>query len=507
MGTATLTTFIVYLVGMLVLGIIGYRLTNNLSDYFLGGRKLGPGVAALSAGASDMSSWLILGLPGAIYLGGFGEAWLAVGLTIGAYLNWQFIAKRLRIYTEVSSDAITLPDFLEKRFRDNSRLLRSASAAVILIFFTVYVASGLVGGAVLFSNTFGYDYMVALLIGGAVIIAYTFLGGFIAVSWTDFIQGILMFLALIVLPFVAISELGGWSETVSVVGELSEGSHLNMIQGVSMIGIISSLAWGLGYFGQPHILARFMAIRTHKDVPKARLIGMSWMVFSLFGAIFVGIAGFAYVGTEAVQSELANRGIEASMDGSMLMLANEEAVFIAMTQLLTHPVVAGVLLAAILAAIMSTVDSQLLVSSSAVAEDFYKGFFRKNASNKELIWVARISVIVIALIALIIASDDESRVLDLVANAWAGFGASFGPIVVLSLFWKRLTRNGALAGIVVGAVTVLTWGQIDPFDGLYSLVPGFLFATIAAVGISLLGRGPSKEIQDEFEKTREMSRS
>ncbi|MET3682813.1 sodium/proline symporter [Alkalibacillus flavidus] len=507
MDTATLLTFIVYLVGMLVLGIIGYRLTNNLSDYFLGGRKLGPGVAALSAGASDMSSWLILGLPGTIYLSGLGGAWIAVGLSIGAYLNWQFIAKRLRIYTEVSNNSITMPDFLENRFRDHSRLLRSASAAVILIFFTVYVASGLVGGAVLFSNTFGYDYMVALLIGGAVIIAYTFLGGFIAVSWTDFIQGIIMFLALIVLPFVAISELGGWSETIQTVGELSEGSHLQMVEGVGTLAIISSLAWGLGYFGQPHILVRFMAIRSHKDVPTARFIGMGWMVFSLFGAIFVGLAGFAYLGTESVQSELAERGISASVENGALMLANEEAVFIAMSQLLTHPVVAGVLLAAILAAIMSTVDSQLLVSSSAVAEDFYKGFFRKNASNNELIWVARISVIMIALIALIIASDDESRVLDLVANAWAGFGASFGPVVVLSLFWKRLTRNGALAGIIVGAVTVLTWDYIDPFDGLYSLVPGFLFATVAAVLVSVNGKEPEQEVQDEFDQVQDVINS
>ncbi|MDQ0351381.1 sodium/proline symporter [Alkalibacillus filiformis] len=507
MDTATLVTFFIYILGMLVLGIIGYRLTNNLSDYFLGGRKLGPGVAALSAGASDMSSWLILGLPGAIYLAGFGEAWIAVGLTIGAYLNWQFVARRLRVYTEVSNNAITLPDFLENRFRDNSRLLRSASAVVILIFFTVYVASGLVGGAVLFSSTFGYDYMVALLIGGAVIIIYTFLGGFIAVSWTDFIQGSLMFLALIVLPIITITELGGWNETVNIIGDLAGGDHLHMVQGVGALAIISSLAWGLGYFGQPHILARFMAIRSHKDVPTARFIGMTWMVLSLFGAIFVGIAGLAYIATESVQSELAERGIETVQENGLLMLANEEAIFIAMTQLLTHPVVAGILLAAILAAIMSTVDSQLLVSSSAVAEDFYKGFFRKNASNQELVWVARISVIVIALIALVIASDDTSRVLDLVAYAWAGFGASFGPIILLSLFWKRLTRNGALVGILLGAITVITWEYIDPFGGLYEMVPGFLLATVGAVVVSLIGSGPKQEVQEEFDKARDIANS
>ncbi|TFB14246.1 sodium/proline symporter PutP [Filobacillus milosensis] len=502
MDTATLVTFIVYIVGMIALGLIGYKLTTNLSDYFLGGRKLGPGVAALSAGASDMSSWLLLGLPGAIYISGLAEAWIAVGLTIGAYLNWQFVAKRLRVYTEVSNNAITIPDFFEQRFRDNSRSLRVASAAVILLFFTFYTASGLVGGAKLFSSSFGLSPNSALIIGSIVIIGYTFLGGFIAVSWTDFIQGILMFLALIVLPIIAVQNAGGWSEAVNVVGNLTDGKNLEMIQGVSTIGIISSLAWGLGYFGQPHILVRFMALRTPKDVPKARFIGMTWMVLSLFGAVFVGIAGYAYLATADVSAELAERGIE--MSGGVL--ADQETVFLALTQLLTHPVVAGILLAAILAAIMSTIDSQLLVSSSAVAEDFYKGFFRKSASNKELVWVARISVVVIALLALLIAKLNESLVLELVAYAWAGFGASFGPIILLSLFWKRLTRNGALFGIITGAVTVVIWDMYVPSD-LYEIVPGFALAAIVAIIVSLLGREPSAEIQEEFDKAREVANS
>ncbi|PKR76776.1 sodium/proline symporter PutP [Halalkalibacillus sediminis] len=502
MDTATLVTFIVYIVGMLLLGVIGYKMTSNLSDYFLGGRKLGPGVAALSAGASDMSSWLILGLPGAIYISGLAEAWIAVGLTIGAYLNWQFVAKRLRIYTEVSNNAITIPDFFEQRFRDKSRALRIASAAVILLFFTFYTASGLVGGATLFSSSFGLSQNSALLIGSAVIIAYTFLGGFIAVSWTDFIQGLLMFLALIVLPIIAVQNAGGWNEAVNVVGNLTDGQNLQMIQGVGTVGIISSLAWGLGYFGQPHILARFMAIRSHKDVPTARFIGMTWMVLSLFGAVFVGIAGYAYLATADVSAELAERGIE--MSGGVL--ENQETVFIALTQLLTHPVVAGILLAAILAAIMSTVDSQLLVSSSAVAEDFYKGFFRKNASNKELVWVARISVVAIAGLALLIASVNESLVLELVAYAWAGFGASFGPIILLALFWKRLTRNGALFGIITGAATVVIWAEFVPSD-LYEIVPGFVLAAIVAIVVSMMGKEPSEEIQTEFEEARKIANS
>ncbi|SER02777.1 sodium/proline symporter PutP [Piscibacillus halophilus] len=502
MDTSTLVTFIIYIVGMLVLGLVGYRLTSNLSDYFLGGRKLGPAVAALSAGASDMSSWLILGLPGAIYIAGLAEAWIAVGLTIGAYLNWQFVAKRLRIYTEVSNNAITIPDFFEQRFRDNSRSLRIASAAVILLFFTFYTASGLVGGAKLFSSSFGLSTTSALIIGSIVIIGYTFLGGFIAVSWTDFIQGLLMFLALIVLPFLAIQNAGGWNETINVVGNLTDGEHLQMIQGVGTIGIISSLAWGLGYFGQPHILARFMALRSSKDVPTARFIGMTWMVLSLFGAIFVGIAGYAYLATADVSAELAERGIE--MSGGVL--EDQETVFLALTQLLTHPIVAGILLAAILAAIMSTVDSQLLVSSSAVAEDFYKGFIRKNASNKELVWVARLSVVVIALLALLIATVNESLVLELVAYAWAGFGAAFGPIILLSLFWKRMTRNGALFGIITGAVTVVVWAEFVPSD-LYELVPGFILAALVAIVVSLLGQAPSQEIQDEFDKARDIANS
>ncbi|WP_261134346.1 sodium/proline symporter PutP [Bacillus sp. Marseille-Q3570] len=493
--TPTLITFIIYLVVMLAIGVISYRLTSNLSDYVLGGRSLTPGVAALSAGASDMSGWLLLGLPGAVYAGGMSAAWIGIGLSIGAYLNWQFVAKRLRQYTEVSNDSITIPDYFENRFRDNSKVLRVISAIVILFFFTVYTASGLVGGAKLFQSSFDMSYTMALWIGAAVIISYTFLGGFLAVSWTDFIQGILMFLALIIVPIVAIQEVGGWNETINQVGAVDPG-FVDIMAGMGgiagFLAIISNLAWGLGYFGQPHILTRFMAVRSSRDIPKARMIGMGWMVISMFGALLTGLAGIAY---------FADNPLEG---------AASETVFILFTQVLFNPWVSGILLAAILAAIMSTVDSQLLVSSSALAEDFYKAILRKNASEKELVWIGRFAVLGIALIALLIASDSNSKVLDLVSYAWAGFGAAFGPVVILSLFWKRMTRNGALTGIIVGAVTVVAWKLLStPPEGaeqteavipfaLYEIVPGFILATVAIIIVSMMGRGPKQEVKEEF---------
>ncbi|MEI3606234.1 sodium/proline symporter PutP [Pseudogracilibacillus sp. SE30717A] len=500
MSTSTLITFLIYLVGMLAIGIIMYRRTTDLSDFVLGGRSLGPAVAALSAGASDMSGWLLLGLPGAIYLTGISESWIAVGLAIGAYLNWQFIAKRLRVYTEVSNNAITIPDFLENRFKDTSRLLRLISAIVILLFFTFYTSSGMVAGAKLFEASFGLSYQAALWIGVIVVVSYTFLGGFLAVVWTDFIQGSLMLLALIVVPIVAISQIGGWNEAVQAVGSINP-SHLSMIKGVGVIAIISSLAWGLGYFGQPHIIVRFMALRSAKDVPTARFIGTTWMILGLYGAIFTGFAGLAFVASQDA-TIFSGIGIGVVNEGGVQMLDDPEKIFIAFSQILFHPVVAGLLLAAILSAIMSTIDSQLLVSSSAVAEDFYKAIFRKNASDSELVWVGRIATVVIALIAAIIAINPESSVLELVSYAWAGFGAAFGPIIILSLFWKKITRNGALAGIIVGAVTVIIWGDFlkgGIFD-LYEIVPGFLLNLIVTIIVSLMGK-PKPEMEQEFEET------
>lgn len=500
MVTATFVAFFVYLLLLLVIGVIMYRMTNDLSDYVLGGRKLGPTVAALSAGASDMSGWLLLGLPGAIYLSGLAEAWMAIGLAVGAYLNWQFVAKRLRIYTEVSNDSITIPDFLENRFKDTSHVLRVISAFVILLFFTFYTSSGMVAGAKLFEASFGLSYQPALWIGTIVVVSYTLLGGFLAVAWTDFIQGSLMFLALIVVPIVALNQMGGLNEAVQAVGQI-DATHLNMIKGVSIMAIISSIAWGLGYFGQPHIIVRFMALRSPKDVPVARFIGTTWMILGLYGSIFIGLVGLAFISTQDV-SILSKFGIDVITENGIQFLDDPEKIFIAFSQILFHPLVSGILLAAILSAIMSTIDSQLLVSSSAVAEDFYKAIFRRSASDKELVWVGRIATLVIALIAAIIAMNPESSVLELVSYAWAGFGAAFGPIILLSLFWRRITRNGALAGIIIGAVTVIVWGDFlsgGIFD-LYEILPGFLLNLIVTVIVSLFGE-PHESVEAEFDET------
>ncbi|MDX8367096.1 sodium/proline symporter PutP [Cytobacillus sp. IB215665] len=482
MHEATLITFIVYLILMLVIGFISYRLTKNLSDYVLGGRNLGPGVTALSAGASDMSSWLLLGLPGSAYLSGMNALWITVGLAIGAYLNWQFVARRLRAYTEISNNSITIPDFLENRFKDRSKILRITSAVVILIFFTLYISSGMVGGAILFENSFGLSYSSALWIGALVIVSYTFLGGFLAVSWTDFVQGILMFLALVIVPIVAITEMGGIGETIDRVASI-DPTYLDAAADTTFIGVVSLLAWGLGYFGQPHILARFMAIKSVKDIPTARLIGMTWMILAALGAVFTGFVGIAYFAD--------------------VPLANPEIVFIEFTQVLFDPWVSGFLLAAILAAIMSTIDSQLLVSSSAVVEDFYKSLYKKQAGDRELVWISRLSVVIIAIIAILLASNPESSVLELVSYAWAGFGAAFGPVILFSLFWKRMNGSGAAAGLFVGALTVMLWKNAEGglFD-LYEIVPGFIFASLAIVIVSLVGEKPSKEIENEFEQVK-----
>lgn len=500
MDAPTLITFIVYLIGMLIIGLIMYFRTNDLSDYVLGGRSLGPGVAALSAGASDMSGWLLLGLPGAIYASGMSEAWMAIGLAIGAYLNWQFVAKRLRVYTEVAQDSVTIPDFLENRFKDKSHILRVISALVILLFFTFYTSSGMVAGAKLFEASFGLSYQSALWIGAIVVVSYTLLGGFLAVSWTDFIQGSLMFLALIVVPIVALNKMGGWDAAVNAVGQINP-QHLNMIEGVGLLAIISSAAWGIGYFGQPHIIVRFMALRSAKDVPKARLIGTVWMIVGLYGAIFTGFIGLAFISTQDVNI-LSEFGISVINENGLQMLADPEKIFIAFSQILFNPIVAGILLAAILSAIMSTIDSQLLVSSSALAEDFYKALFRREASDKELIWVGRFATVAIALVATLIAMNPDSSVLELVSYAWAGFGAAFGPIILLSLFWKGITRNGALTGVIVGSVTVVIWGTYlsgGIFD-LYEILPGFLFNLIVTVVVSMAGK-PSAEMEAEFDQT------
>ena len=475
-----LITFIAYLLFILLLGIKAYQRTHSLDDYILGGRKLGPVITALSVGASDMSGWLLLGLPGAIYLSGLSEIWVGVGLVIGAYCNWLFVSRRLRIYSQHANNSLTLPDYLENRFNDKSRILRLLSAFVILLFFTFYTASGLVGGAILFENSFDLSYSTALFCGTLIIVAYTFIGGFLAVAWTDAMQAVLMLLALIIAPLTVIMGSGGGEAVIQKMQAVNPESA-RLFSNVTILGFVSLIAWGFGYVGQPHILVRFMAAENAEKLVSARRIALSWMLLVLIGSVATGLAGIAYFAEQP--------------------LDNPETVFIALSQQLFNPWVAGAITAAILSAIMSTIDSQLLVSSSVISEDFYKVFVRPEATEKELLIVSRSAVLIIALLALLIASDRESRVLDLVSYAWAGFGASFGPVIVFSLFWRKMTALSAIAGMIVGAVTVIIWSNLSGglFD-LYEIAPGFLLASLTIVAFSLLRPETSPQVAASFEE-------
>ncbi|TYT26429.1 sodium/proline symporter PutP [Luteimonas viscosa] len=478
-------TFAAYLLLMVGIGFVAWRRTRTFDDYILGGRSLGSYVTALAAGASDMSGWLMMGLPGALYLGGASEAWIAIGLVIGAWCNWKYVAGPLRVYTERTRNALTLPDYFTHRFEDGSRLLRILSALVILVFFAIYCASGIVAGARLFESMFGLPYAQAMLWGAAATIAYTFIGGFLAVSWTDTVQATLMIFALLLVPVFAILGVGGPSQALALVEQV-DPARLQWLGAGGGIAIVSALAWGLGYAGQPHVLARFMAADTLATIPRARRIAMTWMVLCLAGAMATGFFGIAWFA--------ANPGVAGPVE------ANPERVFIALSELLFNPWIAGVLLSAILAAIMSTLSAQLLVCSSALTEDFYRGFVRPRAGHRELVWFGRAMVLAVALLAMWIARDPDSRVLGLVAYAWAGFGAAFGPVVVLSLTWKRMTRDGALAGMVLGAATVILWKQTG--SPLYEMVPGVIAATLAIVAVSLLGKAPTQDVQARHEQVR-----
>ncbi|MEL6362872.1 MAG: sodium/proline symporter PutP [Pseudomonadota bacterium] len=488
MNTEALISLAIYFVLMMAIGYYAYRRsTGDVSGYMLGGRKLGPAVGALSAGASDMSGWMLMGLPGAVYVSGLSSAWIAVGLVIGAYANYRFVAPRLRVYTELADDAITIPDYFEKRFNDDTRLLRVLSSVVIIVFFTLYTSAGLVAGGKLFEASFGLGYDLGLLLTAGVVVAYTLFGGFLAVSLTDFVQGCIMFVALVLVPIVTFMTLGNWSATETTLSQINP-ELLSMISGVTVLGVVSSLAWGLGYFGQPHIIVRFMAIRSLADIKIARWIGMGWMIITLVGAVSTGLLGLAYIQTNG------------------LTLDDPETIFIKLSQILFHPLIAGFLLAAILAAIMSTISSQLLVSSSSLTEDFYRIFLRRGATQSELVLVGRVSVLAVALVAVALALDRTSSILSLVSNAWAGFGAAFGPIILLSLFWQRLTRSGALAGMITGAVIVLVciYAPVGPGGAsvssvIYEIIPGFIGCLLMAVTVSLVGKAPDKEIQDRHE--------
>lgn len=487
----TIVTFLVYILGMILIGFIAYRVTNNLSDYILGGRRLGSFVTALSAGASDMSGWLLMGLPGAIYAGGLIEGWLAIGLTIGAYLNWKLVAGRLRSHTEHCGDALTLPEYFHNRFNDKTRIIKILSAIIFLLFFAVYCASGVVAGARVFENLFGVPYEHAIWYGAIATILYTFIGGFLAVSWTDTIQATLMVFALILTPVFVLINIGGFEamqEAITQAEILANKNYNDIFTGTTVLGVLSLLAWGLGYFGQPHIVVRFMAAESVKSLENARRISMTWMVICLVGAIGIGYFGMAYFFARPEQTSVVN--------------ANHEQIFIELAKLLFNPWIAGVLLSAILAAVMSTLSAQLLICSSAITEDLYKGILRPQASDKELVWLSRLMVLAVAALAIYIAQDPNSQVFGLVKDAWAGFGSAFGPVVLLSLFWKRMNGFGAIAGMLVGALVVYFWKDITlslSLPEMYSMIPGFISAMIAIVIVSLVTPSPSQVVMETFE--------
>ncbi|RPF70654.1 sodium/proline symporter PutP [Aurantiacibacter spongiae] len=472
MQTPTLVSLALYFILMLAIGLYAWKKSTEDSEgYLLGGRDLHPAVAALSAGASDMSGWLLLGLPGALYLSGLVEAWIGIGLFAGAVANWIIVAPRLRRQTVEYGNALTIPEFLANRFPDKATALRLTSAIIIVIFFAVYSAAGLVGGGLLFESSFidtnllGFSpYMAGVLLTALVVLAYTMVGGFLAVSLTDFVQGCIMVLALVIMPLVVLyGQGGGGIGQMTQTLETIDPDFLSWFGGLSFIGFLSAVTWGLGYFGQPHIIVRFMAVR-EGGIPAARNIGLTWMAVALVGALGIGLAGRAYVER--------NPG---------LAIENSETVFILLANTLFHPFVTGFLLAALLAAIMSTISSQLLVSSSSLTEDFYRLFIRKDASEREMVNVGRVCVGLVSVAAIIIASDPESGVLDLVANAWAGFGAAFGPLIVLSLMWKRMTGAGAVAGLVTGAAVVIVWiaTGLNESTGIYEIIPGFIASWLA----------------------------
>ena len=468
-------TFAVYLALMLGIGYVAWRRTASLSDFVLGGRRLGSWVAALSASASDMSGWLLLGLPGYAYLSGLESLWLAGGLLLGTWLNWRLVAARLREASERSGNALTLPEYLANRFADTSGLIRGVSALFILLFFLFYTSSGLVAGGKLFEAVFGLPYVWAVAAGALTIILYTAFGGFLAVSWTDLVQGLLMAAALVVVPLMALDGGAGSADLTRIPADLLDPFTDKQGRPLGWIAIVSLLAWGLGYFGQPHILARFKAVRSVALIPRARRIAVTWVALTLSAACLVGLSGIPTFNPP---------------------LADAEKVFIHLVDLLFHPLLAGICLAAILAAIMSTADSQLLVASSAFTGDLYQTLIHKGATDRELVIVGRLAVLSIALLAFLLALDPESKVLDLVAYAWAGFGAAFGPAILLSLYWSGMTRWGALGGILAGGITVVVWKQLQGgiFD-LYEILPGIIASVLAILTLSLLERARNGPFQ------------
>ena len=505
-----LVAFAFYMLLMIVIGVIYSRKTKNNEDYFLGGRNLGGWTAALSAQASDMSGWLLMGLPGSVYLAGTGEVWIAVGLLLGTILNWYLVSSRLRKYTIVAGNSLTIPSFFQNRYRDKRGVIKIVSAIIIAVFFAVYTASAFSSGAKLFATLFGHGqngemdqtaYLIGLAIASVVILVYTFMGGFKAVCTTDLIQGLLMLVAILAVPIVAYAILTwdqGFSQALVAKGVENPENYMNFFKNtdgspIAWNSIVSSLAWGLGYFGMPHIIIRFMAIKNETEVKKSRKIAIVWVILSLAAACLIGLIARGYLSQQ-------------------LDAGNSETAFIRLIQEIFSNngvliFIGGIFLCGILAAIMSTADSQLLVTASAVSEDMYKGVIKKDASEKSSLLVGKIAVVVVAVIAFLIALDPNSSIMGLVSDAWAGFGAAFGPVVLLALFWKRSNLAGAISGMTVGALTVIVWDYLPLINGdtigtatgLYSLVPGFFLALIVNVIVSLVTKAPSKEIVDEFD--------
>ncbi|MBD1388158.1 sodium/proline symporter PutP [Neiella sp. HB171785] len=482
----------IYFAAMLLIGLFAYRRsTSDLSEYMLGGRKVSPQVTALSAGASDMSGWMLMGLPGAMFVMGFETIWIALGLLFGAWANYSLVAPRLRVYTKAANDALTLPQFFGERFGKERSVLQITSAIVIILFFTLYTSAGLVAGGKLFQSTFALDYSLGVMLTAAVVVAYTLLGGFLAVSLTDFVQGCIMFVALILVPLVAYQYFNSGEELLRQ-SATQIPTFTRMLSDMTALGLISSLAWGLGYFGQPHIIVRFMAIRSVADIPMARNIGLGWMTVTVVGAVATGLVGVAYVSKY------------------QLALNDPETIFILFSDILFNPYISGFLMAAILAAIMSTISSQLLVSSSSLTEDLFGALMHRALTQQQAVNLGRVCVAAVALVASMLALDSSNSVLGLVSNAWAGFGAAFGPVVLLALFWRRMTYAGAIAGIITGAVTVLCWSHLplladgQPLSSLiYEIIPGFLSAAVAIVVVSLLTRSPETQVIHTFKQVQQ----
>lgn len=488
---AKIAAFVIYLGIMIYVGLRNASKNNSSADFFLGGRKVGPWVTALSAEASDSSAWLLMGLPGLCYLGGVQESiWTAVGLIVGTYLSWLFVAKPLRKCSITFGDSITIPEFLSNRFKDKSHILSIVSVIFIVLFFTIYTASGFVACAKLFNSVFGLNYHAGLAIGLVVILCYTITGGYTAVCTTDFLQGSLIFIAFIISTLVVVFSIGGVGDSINVFKNFQElaGTELKAFDGM---GIISALAWGLGYFGMPHIIVRFMGIRSNSEVGKARRIGIIWMIISYIGAILIGTLGTVYL----------------KKFGITLDSVSAETVFSETMKNMYPAFIAGIFLCAILAASMSTADSQLLAASSAVSQDIFKGLIKKNAEEKEVMIISRFTVFLIALIALLLSLNPKSSIFNLVSFAWSGFGGTFGPLILLSLYWKRTTAPGAIAGLICGGITDVVWhyipASVAKIFGLYEILPAFIVCLVVTVLVSLLTK-PDAEVLTKFEEYKKM---